>query len=59
MATDQARQTEWYEPMVAALPTGRPIEPEEVADVVAFLCRRDNVSITGETVIVSGGGVIA
>lgn len=59
MATDRARETDWYDPMVATLPTGRPIEPEEVADVVAFLCREDNVSITGETLIVSGGGVIA
>lgn len=59
MATDQAKTTGWYGPMVEQLPTGNPIEPAEVADTVSFLCRDQNVSITGETVIVSGGGVIA
>jgi NAD(P)-dependent dehydrogenase (short-subunit alcohol dehydrogenase family) len=59
MATEQAKATEWYASMVAGLPTGSPIEPVEVADTVAFLCRADNISTTGETVIVSGGGVIA
>jgi NAD(P)-dependent dehydrogenase (short-subunit alcohol dehydrogenase family) len=59
MATEKARATDWYAPMVEKLPTGRPIEPEEVAATVAHLCRADNVSISGETIIVSGGGVMA
>jgi NAD(P)-dependent dehydrogenase (short-subunit alcohol dehydrogenase family) len=58
MATDAAKLSDWYEPMVAALPTRRPIEPAEVADVVAYLSRLDNVSIAGENIVVSGGGVI-
>lgn len=58
MATEAARRTDWYEPMVAALPTRRPIEPSEVAAHVAHLASVDNVSITGENVVVSGGGVI-
>lgn len=59
MATEQAKQSDWYDGMVEALPTRRPIEPTEVADLVAFLCSPGNVSIAGENVIISGAGVIA
>lgn len=59
MATDTATRSDWYNDMVAALPTRQPIEPTEVAGLVAFLCSSANVSITGENVIISGGGVIA
>jgi 3-oxoacyl-[acyl-carrier protein] reductase len=58
MATEAARRTDWYGPMVAALPTRRPIEPTEIAAHVAWLASPDNVSIAGENVVVSGGGVI-
>jgi len=59
MATAQATATDWYHDMVDQLPTRRPIEPEEVARTVAYLCNKENVSITGETIIVSGGEVFA
>jgi len=59
MATETAKATDWYEPQVADLPTRRPIEPDEVADLVAFLARSGNVSVAGENVIISGGGLIA
>jgi NAD(P)-dependent dehydrogenase (short-subunit alcohol dehydrogenase family) len=58
MATEEAKRTDWYQPMVDALPTRKSIEPAEVADLVAFLSRRDNVSIAGENIVVSGAGVI-
>ena len=58
MATAAAKLTDWYEPMVAALPTRQPIEPDEVARLVAYLSSTDNVSIAGENIVVSGGGVI-
>lgn len=58
MATEEAKRTDWYRPMVDALPTRKPIEPAEVADLVAYLSRRDNVSIAGENIVVSGAGVI-
>ena len=58
MATAAAKLTDWYEPMVAALPTRRPIEPTEVANLVAYLSHPDNVSIAGENIVVSGAGVI-
>jgi 3-oxoacyl-[acyl-carrier protein] reductase len=58
MATETAKQTDWYAPMVEALPTRQPIEPAEVANLVAYLADPANVSIAGENVVVSGGGVI-
>ncbi len=58
MATAAAKLTDWYEPMVAALPTRQPIEPTEVANLVAYLSHPDNVSIAGENIVISGAGVI-
>lgn len=58
MASETAKQTDWYGPMVAALPTRQPIEPAEVASLVAYLADAANVSIAGENIVVSGGGVI-
>lgn len=58
MATEEAKRKDWYQPMVDALPTRTPIEPAEVADLVAYLSRRENVSIAGENIVVSGAGVI-
>lgn len=59
MATDRAVRTDWYDAMVDALPTRQPIEPAEVADLVAYLSSPANVSIAGENIIISGGGLIA
>lgn len=59
MATENAKQSDWYDEMVAGLPTRQPIEPHEVANLVAYLSSADNVSIAGENVIISGAGVIA
>jgi 3-hydroxybutyrate dehydrogenase len=36
-------------------PQGRLIQPEEVAEAVAFLCGRGAASITGSTIVVAGG----
>ncbi|CAB4883111.1 unannotated protein [freshwater metagenome] len=58
MATEAAKKTDWYAPMVEQLPTRRPIEPHEVANLVAYLSHPDNVSIAGENVVVSGAAVI-
>ncbi len=58
MATEAAKKTDWYAPMVEQLPTRRPIEPHEVAHLVAYLSHPDNVSIAGENVVVSGAAVI-
>ena len=58
MATETAKVADWYEPMLAALPTRRPIEPTEIANLIAYLSDEANVSIAGENVVVSGAGTI-
>jgi NAD(P)-dependent dehydrogenase (short-subunit alcohol dehydrogenase family) len=58
MATETAKVSDWYGPMLADLPTHQPIEPAEIANVIAFLSDPSNVSIAGENVVVSGAGVI-
>ncbi|MFH8571826.1 SDR family NAD(P)-dependent oxidoreductase [Streptomyces sp. NPDC017993] len=40
---------------IAATPTGRLSEPEEIAQAVAFLCSGANRNITGESLTVAGG----
>lgn len=40
-------------------PAGRPLTPEDVAKVVAFLCSDDAEMIRGQTIIVDGGFSIA
>jgi len=58
MATETAKVADWYAPMLAGLPTRQPIEPGEVANLIAYLSHPSNVSIAGENIVVSGAGVI-
>jgi len=39
-------------------PQERLIEPDEVADAVAYLCRREAAAMTGQSMIVAGGEVM-
>jgi len=39
-------------------PQGRLIQPAEVADTVAWLCRPESAAITGQAIIVAGGEVM-
>jgi NAD(P)-dependent dehydrogenase (short-subunit alcohol dehydrogenase family) len=41
--------------MVAELPMGRFIRPEEIADLVAFLCSDRSEAITGQSIGIDGG----
>jgi NAD(P)-dependent dehydrogenase (short-subunit alcohol dehydrogenase family) len=43
--------------LVATNPQGRLIEPREVADTVLWLCRPGSESITGQSIVLSGGEV--
>jgi NAD(P)-dependent dehydrogenase (short-subunit alcohol dehydrogenase family) len=40
-------------------PQGRLIDPAEVAHAVAFLCRPESGSITGQAIVIAGGEVMA
>ena len=43
--------------LVATNPQGRLVEPVEVADTVLWLCRPGSESVTGQSVVLSGGEV--
>jgi len=50
---DQARAA-----MAATNPQGRLIDPAEVASAVVWLCRAENRSITGQSIVVAGGEIM-
>ena len=43
--------------LVAQMPLGRALEPEEVAAAVAFLASPEAVSINGQALVLDGGGI--
>jgi NAD(P)-dependent dehydrogenase (short-subunit alcohol dehydrogenase family) len=45
--------------LAATSPLGRLLEPEEVADAIAFLASPGAAAITGQAVVIDGGGVQA
>lgn len=42
-------------PMVTSTPAGRMVQPEDVADTVAFLCSEEAAMIRGQIIVVDGG----
>ena len=40
-------------------PAGRMVQPEDIANLVAFLCRDESSMIRGQTIIIDGGVSIA
>ncbi len=53
MDADAARKT-----LTATNPQGRLVDPAEVADAVAWLCRTESGSMTGQAIAVAGGEVM-
>jgi NAD(P)-dependent dehydrogenase (short-subunit alcohol dehydrogenase family) len=45
--------------LVAQMPLGRALEPEEVAFAVAFLASPEAAAINGQTLVLDGGGIQA
>jgi NAD(P)-dependent dehydrogenase (short-subunit alcohol dehydrogenase family) len=43
--------------LVAQMPLGRALEPEEVAYAVAFLASPEAAAINGQTLVLDGGGI--
>jgi NAD(P)-dependent dehydrogenase (short-subunit alcohol dehydrogenase family) len=46
---------EAWEQAIAQIPLGRPQEPEDIGEAVAFLCSERARNITGESINVNGG----
>jgi 3-hydroxybutyrate dehydrogenase len=44
--------------LAAANPQGRLVQPDEVAQAVLWLCRRESSAITGQAIAVAGGEVM-
>jgi len=56
--TDLTRQNnspEEIEKIAQAIPMKRLAEPEEIANLVAFMCSEKNSYLTGQTIVVDGG----
>jgi len=51
----EAIREDILEGIVAQIPVGRLARPEEIADAVAFLAKRDSAYITGTEIAVNGG----
>jgi 3-oxoacyl-[acyl-carrier protein] reductase len=58
MTADYFSNPAIYENALRRHPLGRIAEPDDVADVVAFLCSPDARFVTGQSINVSGGSVI-
>jgi len=56
-AAGKRSQQEARDKLVEGNPAGRLVRPEEVADVVAFLCRTDASAMTGQAIAVACGEV--
>lgn len=55
IATETAKQQAWLAERIKSVPVGRAAEPEDIAEVIAFLASPRNRFIVGETVIANGG----
>jgi NAD(P)-dependent dehydrogenase (short-subunit alcohol dehydrogenase family) len=55
VATPRAKREEWLEAQRDKCPLGRVAEPEDIAEIVAFLASDANRCITGETIVASCG----
>ena len=54
-ATTRRRMRNWPQ-SVAEIPIGRMVEPDDIANLAAFLCSDLASAITGQTIAVDGGG---
>ena len=56
VATEQvlAMPEEVRERVLAALPSGRPVEPAEIAAAAAFLAGEEAAQITGQSIVIDG-----
>ncbi|WP_173934547.1 SDR family NAD(P)-dependent oxidoreductase [Chelativorans sp. Marseille-P2723] len=59
IATEAARQQQWFAERIKSIPLGRAAEPEDIAEVILFLGSRRNRFVVGQTLMVNGGMLMA
>lgn len=55
IATDVAKQQDWFAERIKSIPLGRAAEPEDIAEVVLFLGSNRNRFVVGQTLMANGG----
>jgi 3-oxoacyl-[acyl-carrier protein] reductase len=55
IATETAQSQSWLAKRIESIPLRRAAEPEDIAEVIAFLASRRNRFVVGETVVANGG----
>lgn len=58
IATENAHAEGWLPRAIKRVPLGRAAEPEDIAEVVAFLACSANRFVCGETIVASGGEIM-
>lgn len=46
------------ERVLEQIPSGRPVEPEEIAALVCFLCGEQAAQVTGQSILIDGGATL-
>jgi NAD(P)-dependent dehydrogenase (short-subunit alcohol dehydrogenase family) len=59
MATETAKAQSWLAQRIPTIPVRRAAEPEDIAELVAFLASSRNRYVVGESVIANGGALMA
>lgn len=55
IATETAKQQDWFAERIKSIPVGRAAEPEDIAEVILFLASPRNRFVVGQTVMANGG----
>ena len=58
IATETAKAQGWLKDRIPTIPVRRAAEPEDIAEVIAFLASPRNRYVVGETVITNGGSLM-
>jgi len=58
MATETAKSQAWLAQRIPTIPVRRAAEPDEIAELVAFLASSRNRYIVGESILANGGGLM-
>ena len=58
MATETAKSQSWLAQRIPTIPVRRAVEPDEIAELVAFLASSRNRYVVGESILANGGALM-